>query len=102
MWRCCGSDPEHGAAVSDFGLFPCRVKAMIAHDQALTIRERTMAGMRAAKRRGRHVGRPRKLTAHKLDHARELIADGKDTRAGAAALLGVDAVTLRRRCGGEN
>jgi DNA invertase Pin-like site-specific DNA recombinase len=60
------------------------------------IRERTMAGMRAAKRRGRHVGRPRKLTPHKPDHATQLIADGTETRAGAAALLGVDAVTLRR------
>jgi DNA invertase Pin-like site-specific DNA recombinase len=55
-----------------------------------------MAGMRAAKRRGRHVGRPCKLTPHKIDHARQLIADGKETKAGAAALLGVDAVTLRR------
>jgi DNA invertase Pin-like site-specific DNA recombinase len=60
-----------------------------------------MAGMRAAKRRGRHVGRPRKLTAHKLDHARELIADGKETRAGAA-VLGVDAVTLRRALKGPD
>jgi DNA invertase Pin-like site-specific DNA recombinase len=52
--------------------------------------------MAAAKRRGRHVGRPRKLTPHKLDHARQLIADGKETKAGAAAVLGVNAVTLRR------
>jgi len=52
--------------------------------------------MAAAKCRGRHVGRPRKLTPHQLDHARQLIAEGKETKAGAAALLGVDAVTLRR------
>jgi len=31
-----------------------------------------------------------------LAHARQLIAEGKETRAGAAALLRVDAVTLRR------
>jgi hypothetical protein len=61
-----------------------------------------MAGMRAAKRRGRHVGRPRKLTPHKLDHARQLIADGKETRAGAAALLDVDPVTLRRALNGPD
>jgi len=72
------------------------VFAAFAEFERELIRERTMAGMRAAKRRGRHVGRPRKLTAHKLDHVRQLIADGKETRAGAAALLGVDAVTLRR------
>jgi DNA-binding protein Fis len=53
--------------------------------------------MVAAKRRGRHVGRPRKLTDHKLDHARQLIGDGKENRAGAAALLGVHVKTLRRR-----
>jgi DNA invertase Pin-like site-specific DNA recombinase len=45
---------------------------------------------------GRHVGRPRKLTSHKLDHARQLIAEGKETQAGAAALLGVGVATLRR------
>ena len=72
------------------------VFAAFAEFERELIRERTMAGMRAAKRRGRHVGGPRKLTPHKLDHARQLIADGKETRAGAAALLGVDAVTLRR------
>jgi DNA invertase Pin-like site-specific DNA recombinase len=72
------------------------VFAAFAEFERELIRERTMAGMRAAKRRGRHLGRPRKLTPHKLDHARQLIADGKETRAGAAALLGVDAVTLRR------
>jgi DNA invertase Pin-like site-specific DNA recombinase len=58
-------------------------------------RERTKAGMAAAKRRGRHVGRPRKLTDHKLDHATQLIADGTENRAGAAALLGVYVKTAR-------
>jgi DNA invertase Pin-like site-specific DNA recombinase len=60
------------------------------------ISERTVAGMPAAKRRGRHVGRPRKLTPHRLDHARQLIGEGKETQAGAAALLGVGVATLRR------
>jgi DNA invertase Pin-like site-specific DNA recombinase len=59
-------------------------------------RERTKAGMAAAKRRGRHLGRPRKLTDHKLDRARQLIADGTENRASAAALLGVHVKTLRR------
>jgi DNA invertase Pin-like site-specific DNA recombinase len=72
------------------------VFAAFAEFERELIRERTMAGMRAAKRRGRHVGRPRKLTPHKLDHARQLIAEGKENRAGAAALLDVDPVTLRR------
>jgi len=57
--------------------------------------ERTKAGMAAAKRRGRHVGRPKSLTPEQVDHARELIDSGK-TRGTVAALLGVDVKTLRR------
>jgi DNA invertase Pin-like site-specific DNA recombinase len=78
------------------GRFILGVFAALAEFERELIRERTRAGMAAAKRRGRHVGRPRKLTPHKIDHARQLIADDRETRAGAAALLGVDAVTLRR------
>ena len=78
------------------------VFAAFAEFERELIRERTMAGMRAAKRRGRHVGRPRKLTPHKLNRARELIAEGRETKAGAAALLGVDAVTLRRALKGPD
>jgi hypothetical protein len=33
----------------------------------------------------RHVGKPRKLTPHKLDHAKQLITEGKKTQAGGAA-----------------
>jgi DNA invertase Pin-like site-specific DNA recombinase len=60
------------------------------------IRERTKAGMTAAKQRGRHVGRPRKLTPHQIDRARQWIGEGAETQAGAAALLGVGFSTLRR------
>lgn len=74
-----------------FGIF-----GALAEFERELIRERTMAGMQAAKRRGLHVGRPRKLTSHQLSHARELIANGSDTRAGVAALFGVDVATLRR------
>ncbi len=67
------------------------------------IQERTRAGMTAAKKRGRHVGRPRKLTAERLAHARALIEDGRE-RADVAELLDVGTSTLRRaikRAGGE-
>ena len=66
------------------------------------ISERTSAGMKAAKRRGRHVGRPLKLTPHKIDYPRQLIAEGKETKAGAATLLGVGVATLRRALNGIN
>ena len=72
------------------------ILAVMAEFEREMISERTVAGMQAAKRRGRHVGRPRKLTAHKIDHARELIAEGRESQAGAASLLGVGVATLRR------
>ena len=74
------------------------IGAMAEFERAL-IGERTRAGMQAARRRGKHVGRPRKLTAHQVEHARDLVERGQETRAGAAALLGVDEKTLRRALG---
>jgi DNA invertase Pin-like site-specific DNA recombinase len=72
------------------------ILAVMAEFEREMISERTVAGMQAAKRRSRHVGRPPKLTPHKVAHARQLIAEGKETQAGAAALLGVGVATLRR------
>jgi DNA invertase Pin-like site-specific DNA recombinase len=60
-------------------------------------RERTKAGMAAAKRRGRHVGRPPALTDHQVAHARQLMAEDKETQVGVAALFGVHVKTLRRK-----
>ena len=74
-----------------FGIF-----AALAEFERELIRERTKAGMAAARRRGVKVGRPVKLTPHQLAHARGLIERGEETRAGVAALLGVDVSTLRR------
>ncbi len=69
--------------------------ALAEFERAL-IAERTRAGMAAAQRRGRHVGRPRALDAAQVGHARRAVAAGQETIAGMAALLGVDAKTLRR------
>src|SRR5438270_2215888 len=78
------------------------ILTVMAEFEREMISERTVAGMQAAKRRGRHVGRPPKLTLHKIDHARQLIAEGKETQAGAAALLGVGVATLRRALNGPD
>ena len=77
------------------GLPFARLGALAEFERSL-IGERTRAGMKAAKRRGRHVGRPRALTTHQINHARALIEAGQETRAGVAELLGVDVATLRR------
>jgi DNA invertase Pin-like site-specific DNA recombinase len=72
------------------------IMGALAEFERSLISERTSAGMKAAKRRGRHVGRPPKMTPHKVAHARQLIVEGKETQAGIAALLGVGEATLRR------
>lgn len=59
------------------------------------IRERTKAGMQAAKKRGKHLGRPRALTKQQVSHARELLNAGK-TRREIAELFGVSANTVGR------
>lgn len=74
-----------------FGIF-----AALAEFERELISEHTKAGIAAARRRGQHMGRPAKLTPHQIDHARALIETGKETKAGAAALLSVDVKTLRR------
>jgi DNA invertase Pin-like site-specific DNA recombinase len=53
-------------------------------------------GMQAARRRGQHLGRPRKLTREQVVHAARMVQDGTETVSGMAALYGVDRVTLHR------
>lgn len=72
------------------------VMGALAEFERALIGERTKAGMQAAKRRGKPIGRPRKLTGHQLARARALIEAGEETRAGVAELFGVDVATLRR------
>lgn len=57
------------------------------------IRERTKAGMKAAKKRGKHVGRPRALSPGQVQHMQELLAAGRTQRE-VAELLGVSANTV--------
>jgi DNA invertase Pin-like site-specific DNA recombinase len=51
--------------------------------------------MAAARRRGRHVGRPAKLAPDQLAYARRMIVEGEG-RAHVARSLGVDPSTLQR------
>jgi DNA invertase Pin-like site-specific DNA recombinase len=68
----------------------------IAEFERNVISERTRAGMAAARRRGRHVGRPVKLAPQQLVYARRMILEG-ESKAHVAQSLGVDPATLRRR-----
>src|SRR5262249_48822008 len=60
------------------------------------IRERTHAGLAAARARGRKGGRKPKLTENKLRHARRLLAVPNASVGEVAASLGVNRATLYR------
>ena len=57
--------------------------------------ERTKAGIEAARQRGQHLGRPKKLNATQLTHARKLIDDGT-SRNEVARILDINPSTLYR------
>src|SRR5690554_5972158 len=58
------------------------------------IRERTMAGLAAARARGRKGGRPRKLSAKQVAMARQLLQDPKQQVTEVAKMFGVARSTL--------
>ncbi|MFL0809126.1 MAG: recombinase family protein [Agarilytica sp.] len=58
--------------------------------------ERTKAGMKAAKKRGKHVGRPHVLSEGQLLHMTQLISKGMTQRE-IADLLGVSPNTVGRK-----
>ncbi len=60
------------------------------------IRERTCAGLEAARARGRRGGRPSKLKAQDLAAARAMLADPSFTVEDVAKRLGVSSATLYR------
>jgi DNA invertase Pin-like site-specific DNA recombinase len=59
-------------------------------------RERTAAGLAAARARGRHGGRPSVVTGHKLRVAREMYRSGQYTVATIATTLGVSRASIYR------
>jgi DNA invertase Pin-like site-specific DNA recombinase len=83
-------------STSAVGRMVVQLFAVLAECERNLARERTKAGLAAAKKRGAKLGRPQRLTHDQLAHARQLIASGNEKRA-VARLLGVDPATLRRR-----
>ena len=64
------------------------VMAQIAEFERELIRERVNAGLRAARARGKALGRPHSLTPHQAREAARMVAEGKSLGE-AAATLGV-------------
>lgn len=60
------------------------------------IQERTKAGLRAAKKRGKRLGRPPVLSATQIAHAKTAIETKRETVSGMAEILGVNRSTLQR------
>jgi DNA invertase Pin-like site-specific DNA recombinase len=78
------------------GRFFFHIMAALAEMERDLIRERTNAGLAAARARGRNGGRPPKLTLRQLEHARRLLDDRSTTVGEVAKSLGVDRSTLYR------
>lgn len=72
-----------------FGIF-----ATLAEFERDLIHERTMAGLAAARARGRAGGRPRVMTKQKLKAAMAMMADRDNVARDVAAQLGVSLSTL--------
>jgi DNA invertase Pin-like site-specific DNA recombinase len=72
------------------------VFAALAEFEPDLIRERTTAGLAAARARGRHGGRPSVMTAHKLQVARDIYRSGQYTIAAIANTLGGSRASVYR------
>ena len=72
------------------------IMGSIAEFERDLIRERTMAGLQAARARGRHGGRRPKMTPDKIKAARQMYTAGDMTPDAIAAALGVSRATLYR------
>jgi DNA invertase Pin-like site-specific DNA recombinase len=85
------SDPIDTA--SPGGRLVLHIMAALAEFERSLIRERTLAGLAAAKRRGRTLGRKRSLTVGQVARARQLLESGRP-RGEVARSLGVARSTL--------
>ena len=74
------------------------VLASLAAFERDLIRERTLAGLQAARARGKVGGRPTSMTADKLAVARSMLADGRP-KSTIAATIGVSRATLYAHLG---
>lgn len=72
------------------------IMAAIAEFERSLIAERTRAGMAAAKARGQHVGRVRKVSDEDVEWARRTLELGRMTPPEVAGMLRVSPLTLSR------
>ena len=75
------------------------VFAALAEFERDLVRERTAAGLAAARARGRRSGRPSVMTAHKLQAAQQMYRSEQYTVAEIASTLGVSRASIYRYLG---
>jgi DNA invertase Pin-like site-specific DNA recombinase len=78
------------------GMLVFHMLGAIAEFERALIRERTMAGLTEARRKGRTGGRPRRMSEKDVAAAKALLADGTLTSKEVAARFGVSKATLYR------
>lgn len=78
------------------GMLIYTIVAAMAQWEREMLRKRTVEGIAAARRRGKRLGRPPKLTPRQLRHARAEITAGRTTITAMAGSLGVAPWTLTR------
>jgi len=82
------------------GMLVFHIFAALAEFERAIIRERTNAGLEAARARGRKGGRPPKLSKVDLRIAQTLLSDSEISVGEAARRLGVSTATLYRHMPG--
>ncbi|GAA3172647.1 recombinase family protein [Nonomuraea roseoviolacea] len=76
------------------GKFFFTMMAAFAELERDIIRERTIAGVQAARDRGQRLGRPPAMTPEQVEHARTLLTNPKNTVSSIARLLNVSRATI--------
>jgi DNA invertase Pin-like site-specific DNA recombinase len=71
------------------------VLGAVAEFEREVIKERTLAGMKAAKKRGTHLGRPNVLAGSRREHALKLLAEGH-SQIQVARIMRVSRTTIQR------
>jgi DNA invertase Pin-like site-specific DNA recombinase len=90
-----GIDTSHGS-INPASKLQLNVLAAVAEFERDLIRERTKAGMMAAKKRGVHLGRPVSFTDDQKRRAREVLACGPSTVKNIARVIGLPLTTTWR------
>jgi DNA invertase Pin-like site-specific DNA recombinase len=85
--------------VSPTGKLVFHIFSALAEFERNVIRERTVAGLKAARARGRLGGRPEKLSAKDKQQIRALLKDPGVRVKDAAKRFGVSVATLYKRVG---